>query len=195
MVTDNHAVLLVENFFTVLELQLQKTSHVGYGCTALGQSQPTFGSNLRALMNRSGVRVTDVAKALGVVKSAVSGWLHDKVDLPNTPTLLRLAKAVGCTVDELLVGLDPAYDKVRDLIRQGSDQQSGTSSPGDPRDDPAATRMELQRLSDLVARYEKEAREVLQISDDLHEIATRMEEVRKAPKGTSRRSSRHRKAG
>lgn len=151
-------VLLTENFLYFLQLPLQKNSSVGYGCVALDEARPTFGGNLRNLMNRSGVRVTDVAAELGVVKSAVSGWLHDKVELPNTPTLLRLAKAVRCSVDEMLAGLDPDYDKViRDLNRQIKDQGS---PPERGSDVPASVRVEASRVESASKKLQVAAEEI-----------------------------------
>lgn len=164
----NPDVLLAENSFVVLQLQLQKYSLVGYGCGAVDEPLPvaTFGGNLRRLMARSGVRVTDVAAELGIVKSAVSGWLHGKAKLPNTPTLLRLAKAVRCSVDELLAGLDPAYDAVlSELIRHGD---TVTIDPSQRRADVPASdvesrRLESQRYEELLAATEEVAGRLLAI--------------------------------
>jgi len=193
----NRYVLSVENSLPFIQLQLQKTSHVGYGCGALEDNRPTFGANLSRLMKRSGVRATDVAADLGVVKSAVSGWRHDKVELPNTLTLLRLAKSVRCTVDELLAGLDQDYETVkRDLIRQSGDQGSGLPQHlGAQSNDTTAAGLDEPALTALIGRFTKDAREVLRLSDSLNKVAIRLEETRTAAKEATDRSRRHRKTG
>lgn len=49
---------------------------------------------------------------LGVAPPVLSAWENDRGGMPETPTLLRLAKALGCSVEELLAGVDAEYDLV-----------------------------------------------------------------------------------
>ncbi len=44
----------------------------------------------------------------------VSDWENDRHTVLETGTLLRIAKALGCSVDQLLSGVDPDYDRVRE---------------------------------------------------------------------------------
>lgn len=55
----------------------------------------------------------ELAKRVGVTPPVMSKWETQK-GLPEGPTLLKLAKALGVSVDELLAGVDPEYDLVRE---------------------------------------------------------------------------------
>lgn len=84
----------------------------------------------------------------------------------------------------------------RDLTRHFGDQSSGSSSnEGDQIDDPVATRMELERLTELVNKYEAEAREVRTATDAIVRVALRLEQIRKTSGKQSGRSRRDRKVG
>jgi phage repressor protein C with HTH and peptisase S24 domain len=75
---------------------------------------PTFGQNLQRLREHAGFRTAKrLADALGVVPSVVSKMENDQQGLPEGPTLLRLAKALRCSVDDLLTGVDPDYHPAR----------------------------------------------------------------------------------
>jgi transcriptional regulator with XRE-family HTH domain len=81
----------------------------------------TFGKNLRALRLRSDFRyATDLAEKLQIDPSIVSRWETGKTGLPEGPTLLRLAKILGASIDELLDGEDDKYDAIAkaSLIRR-----------------------------------------------------------------------------
>lgn len=73
----------------------------------------SFSENVRRLRGRAGLRSNELAAAIGVRPSVVSRWETSKGGLPETPTLLKLAKALRCTVEELLVGVDVDYDLQR----------------------------------------------------------------------------------
>lgn len=45
-----------------------------------------------------------------VPQSRVSDWENDRYGLPDTSTLLKIAKTLGCSIDDLLSGVDPRYD-------------------------------------------------------------------------------------
>ena len=64
-----------------------------------------FGRNVRRYRGKD-TSATELASRLGVGKSLISGWEHGTKGLPQAPTLLRLAKALGVTVDDLLVGVE-----------------------------------------------------------------------------------------
>jgi transcriptional regulator with XRE-family HTH domain len=105
-VKDNSDIPLEANLFTENRLRVQKIFSVGY-CVAVG----SFGANLKRARLAAGFRkAKDFALALGVKPPVVSEWEHDKGGLPETPTLLRIAKATGTSVESLLVGVDPEYD-------------------------------------------------------------------------------------
>ena len=75
----------------------------------------SFGSNIKRLRSAAGVRTQrELADRLGVPQPQVSDWENDRHTILETGTLLRLAKALRCSVDQLLTGVDPDYDRVRE---------------------------------------------------------------------------------
>lgn len=72
----------------------------------------TFGGNLKSLRTKNGLSQEALAELLGVNRTQVSSWEHDRYALPATATLFRLAKALGCLVEDLLTGLDEDYESV-----------------------------------------------------------------------------------
>lgn len=87
---------------------------------ALGYLFPsvaTFGGNLTKLRERAGFKTAKaLADALDVVPSMISKLENDQQGLPEGPTLLRLAKALRCSVEELLEGVDRDYDDIRSRV-------------------------------------------------------------------------------
>ena len=73
----------------------------------------TFGENLRRLRKAANLNARELAKRVGVTPPVMSKWETQK-GLPEGPTLLKLAKALSVSVDELLAGVDPEYDLVRE---------------------------------------------------------------------------------
>jgi transcriptional regulator with XRE-family HTH domain len=73
----------------------------------------TFGENLRRLRKAAGLSARELARRVGVTPPVMSKWETQK-GLPEGPTLLKLAKALGVAIDELLAGVDPDYDLVRE---------------------------------------------------------------------------------
>ena len=70
----------------------------------------TLGQNLRSIQQQRGISTKALAEQIGVSPSVVSGWRRDKRGLPETPTLFKLAKALDCSVESLLAGIDDEYD-------------------------------------------------------------------------------------
>lgn len=85
----------------------------------------TLGQNLK---NRRGKTATqeEIAAAVGASQSDVSKWERD-VAYPPVPTLIAFAKIWGCSVEELLRGVDHAYDQI--VIKQRD--LSGHTRKGD----------------------------------------------------------------
>ena len=84
--------------------------------------------NLLAIRTRHANPLTqEQVSALAGVKQAVySKWETGKAD-PKAVSLLRLARAFGVSVEEILAGIDEEYDRSRDLTRQ---TRTGDSLPG-----------------------------------------------------------------
>ncbi len=74
---------------------------------------PTFGDNVRRLRESKGLKAKELAEMLDVGPSVVSAWENDRGGLPETPTLLRVAKALRTSVESLLAGVDEDYDQIR----------------------------------------------------------------------------------
>ncbi len=55
------------------------------------------------------------AERLGVGLSQVSDWENDRYPILEMPTLVRLGKTLGCSVDHLLAGIDPDYDRILEV--------------------------------------------------------------------------------
>lgn len=95
----------------------------------------TFGENLKRIRKAAKLKAKEVAARVGVRPPVVSGWENDRTGLPETPTLLKLAKAIPCTIEDLLEGVDPEYDRVRariDLARHTGTGVSGLENTGEP---------------------------------------------------------------
>lgn len=75
----------------------------------------TFGRNIRRLRWDAGIRTQrGLADLLGVPQPQVSDWENDRYGTLETMTLVRIAKGLRCSVDQLLAGIDADYDRVRE---------------------------------------------------------------------------------
>ena len=70
----------------------------------------TVGGNIRRLRDQLGLSQIELADRLQVRQPQVWKWENNKSGLPETPTLFKLAKALKCSVEDLLVGVDVDYD-------------------------------------------------------------------------------------
>ena len=64
----------------------------------------------------AGLLQKELAELLGVPQSQVADWEYDRYGVIEVRSLIKLAKAFHCSVDELLVGVDPDYDRVLEHI-------------------------------------------------------------------------------
>lgn len=151
-----------------------------------------FGRNVRRYRGKD-TSATELASRLGVGKSLISGWEHGTKGLPQAPTLLRLAKALGVTVDDLLVGVDEDYDRLRsDLVRQGgTDTVSPSTEGGANGPTQAQARVLETRLSDVLSEVREAAIRLAAIAKRHHPRGAETEDTTPA---TPRRDSRHRTA-
>lgn len=92
-----------------MTLQVQKNVACGYSSRPMG----TFGDNVRRLREAVGLKGVELAERVGVTPPVVSAWENNRTGLPETPTVLKLAKALGVSVEELLDGIDQDYDRVK----------------------------------------------------------------------------------
>ncbi|OFU49892.1 helix-turn-helix transcriptional regulator [Aerococcus sp. HMSC10H05] len=47
-------------------------------------------------------KISDVHKATGIAKSTLTRLYYERVDDPNSMTLIKIADYLGCSLDELL---------------------------------------------------------------------------------------------
>lgn len=81
----------------------------------LGVPVSAFGQNVKRLRlaKQPKLHAKELAARMGTDPSVISRWEQGKGGLPETPTLIRLAKELGATFDDLLAGVDTAYDAIR----------------------------------------------------------------------------------
>ena len=74
----------------------------------------SLGQNIKRLRCEAGLhRQKALADLLGVPQPRVSDWENDCYAVLETLTLVKIAKGLRCSVDQLLAGVDPDYDRVR----------------------------------------------------------------------------------
>jgi len=75
----------------------------------------SLGQNIKRLRWEAGLQTQKaLADLLGVPQPQVSDWENDRYAVLETLTLVKIAKGLRCSVDHLLAGVDPDYDRVRD---------------------------------------------------------------------------------
>lgn len=80
-----------------------------------------FWSNALPLMNKKGIKRTDVAKATGKTRSAVTDWIKRKV-YPTADDAVKIAELLGVSVRYLVTGedeegLSPREKELLDVCR------------------------------------------------------------------------------
>ena len=95
----------------------------------------SLGQNIKRLRLAAGISTQRaLADRLHVPQPQVSDWENDRYGTLETQTLMKLAKVLRCTIDQLLDGVDPDYDQVREA-REAVDVEParidyGTDSAG-----------------------------------------------------------------
>lgn len=59
-------------------------------------------NNFRVLLAKQRKKVSDVHEATGVSKTTLTALYYERTNNPETETLLKVAKYLGVTLDELL---------------------------------------------------------------------------------------------
>ena len=95
----------------------------------------SVGRNIKRLRLEAGISTPRAfAERLGVLDAQLSDWENDRYVLLRVPTLVRIAKVLRCSVEDLLEGVDPEYDRARGVVRLPSAMPvvaEGEASPGD----------------------------------------------------------------
>lgn len=83
------------------------------GDYARRQMTSSFGENLRKARQRAALSVTAAAERARMRTNHWANLEARREGLPEGPTLVKVAVAVGCSVDDLLIGVDANYDPLR----------------------------------------------------------------------------------
>lgn len=116
---------------SLIDLRLQKYSPAGYLSCALAR---TFGENFQRLQDRSGLSGRAIVQALKKKDPAfVSDLRKNKSGIPKGATLIKLATVLGCTVEELLEGIDDTYEAAKAKFIAAKAVDGGPSNEPDHR--------------------------------------------------------------
>ena len=97
----------------------------------------SLGQNIKRLRWEAGLQTQKaLAELLGVPQPQVSDWENDRYAVLETLTLVKIAKGLRCSVDLLLAGVDPDYDRVleegsRDGVEPVGRDDSSVGAPAD----------------------------------------------------------------
>jgi transcriptional regulator with XRE-family HTH domain len=147
------------------------------------------GENIKAVRMKLGLTQQEMSDACDIPQNRISTWESGKVE-PTVSSLLKVCAGLNQPLEVFVSGVNRAFD----LSCHKRDQESDLSTEGVQANVPAAARMELQRLNDLVTRYKAQARKVLEATDNLDTVVTALEEIGAADQRTARRGGRARKA-
>jgi transcriptional regulator with XRE-family HTH domain len=157
---------------------------------------PTLGERIKVVREAIRPKFTQghLAKAMDVAQSAVSKWETDETR-PDGIQLIRIAAALQCSVEDLVVGVDHSYDQLRKkravLIRHEGDQPS-TFTRGGSADVPApAASPRLQQSN----AYEKALQDVIQFASARLVDARKRARAESADARTAQRGSRRHAGG
>ncbi|HEQ8979346.1 TPA: helix-turn-helix transcriptional regulator [Streptococcus pyogenes] len=59
-------------------------------------------NNLRVILARQRKKISDVHEATGVSKTTLTALYYERTENPDSKTLLKIAKCLNVTLDELL---------------------------------------------------------------------------------------------
>jgi transcriptional regulator with XRE-family HTH domain len=78
-----------------------------------------MGTRLQALRQRAGLTQQGLATKAGLSISAITALEYRVRDDPRLSTLLALAKALGCTMDELTAGIEVSSAEAKRKRKEG----------------------------------------------------------------------------
>lgn len=123
------------------------------------------------------------ARLIGVSPGTLGDWEAGRYKNLRLENLLRIAKGAKCELEDLVVGVDQAYDRLRrDLPRHTSAGESAPLQRGS--DVPASARARLQQLELDNQALKARLGEVQTLTRQLFRVAVGRK-ARKAPRRTS----------
>lgn len=98
----------------------------------------SLGQNIKRLRWEAGLHTQKaLADLLGVPQPQVSDWENDRYAVLETLTLVKIAKGLRCSVDQLLTGVDVDYDRARqESAVTGVESAQDVAAAGAPADLP-----------------------------------------------------------
>ena len=152
---------------------------------------PTVGENIKRLRLKAGIRTqSELAKVLGVPQPQASDWENDRYKALDTRTLLKIAKGLNVSIDDLVLGIDEHYDAIAGRTRAESthaektvvvttpDTTPGVSSSLSTAEEAihagpgASSRNRPSESGEAVFKQGKIVTELLEISDRVRVVAS-----------------------
>ena len=92
----------------------------------------SLGQNIKRLRWEAGLQTQKaLADLLGVPQPQVSDWENDRYAVLETLTLVKIAKGLRCSVDQLLAGIDVDYDRVREVAVAAGHELANVDFPSE----------------------------------------------------------------
>ena len=86
--------------------------------------QPLFRYRVREIAEERGINLTKLARDADVTRETAARYWNNQVTRP-TQALIKLARALGCKVEDLIVIVNPD-----ELLPTGSDRETSTDQTG-----------------------------------------------------------------
>lgn len=87
----------------------------------------SVGENIKRLRERAGFKTQrEFAKALAVEQPRLSDWENDRYGVPEVPNLLKIAKVLKVSLDDIIRGFDESYDDSRNQNKPHGVPKGGT---------------------------------------------------------------------
>jgi transcriptional regulator with XRE-family HTH domain len=136
-----------------------------------------IGRNLKRIREEKDISQTDIARGLRTTSGQVNKWERKERIDPKASSLLRLAVALECSVEDLVGGMDPDYDRWRETQAVRPQDETGLALSPEVKTDMLPSESH-RRLAFLLGYYRPE--DLALIVDDAKEILDKAIEERRA---------------
>jgi transcriptional regulator with XRE-family HTH domain len=150
---------------------------------------PGFGATIRAKRKPLMTQV-EFGKACAVSQSLVSQWERDE-SMPTGEQLVMIARVLKCSVEDLVIGVDPQYDQQRREIggavpqteagAHGAHQESRSKSADAARDRPLPQPKGHDPQHETATRLERAKTIIDDLLADVRRAADRQRVARQTP--------------
>jgi transcriptional regulator with XRE-family HTH domain len=147
----------------------------------------TIGANLSKIRGKTHQK--DIAARMGIEQARLSNWERDRFKDLKVKTLLELAIGYQCTVEDILDGVDPAYDLVRhSRVRSSAPHHGGAVDKSSAR----SLEEELAIVKGDRDVYKAALGEVSDVAGHLGTLIARLSEISETGTNPPSRGSRRR---